>query len=47
MRDRGVLLSRIGVHDNVLKIRPPMPFSTERGPAARTPRRRVAHALIA
>jgi 4-aminobutyrate aminotransferase-like enzyme len=29
MRDRGILLSRIGVHDNVLKIRPPMPFSKE------------------
>jgi 4-aminobutyrate aminotransferase-like enzyme len=29
MRDRGVLLSRIGVHDNVLKIRPPMPFSKD------------------
>jgi 4-aminobutyrate aminotransferase-like enzyme len=29
MRDRGVLISRIGVHDNVLKIRPPMPFSKE------------------
>ncbi len=28
MRDRGVLLSRIGLHDNILKIRPPMPFST-------------------
>jgi 4-aminobutyrate aminotransferase-like enzyme len=29
MRDRGVLMSRIGVHDNILKIRPPMPFSKE------------------
>ena len=29
MRDRGVLLSRIGLHDNILKIRPPMTFSTE------------------
>lgn len=29
MRERGVLISRIGKHDNVLKIRPPMPFSTE------------------
>ena len=29
MRERGVLMSRIGVHDNVLKIRPPMPFSKE------------------
>ncbi|NUO84923.1 MAG: aminotransferase class III-fold pyridoxal phosphate-dependent enzyme [Cupriavidus sp.] len=28
MRRRGVLISRIGVHDNILKIRPPMPFST-------------------
>ncbi len=29
MRDRGVLISRIGPHDNILKIRPPMPFSRE------------------
>ncbi|MBS0611738.1 MAG: aminotransferase class III-fold pyridoxal phosphate-dependent enzyme [Proteobacteria bacterium] len=29
MRDRGVLISRIGVHDNILKIRPPMPFKPE------------------
>lgn len=29
MRERGVLISRIGPHDNVLKIRPPMPFSKE------------------
>jgi len=29
MRERGVLISRIGVHDNILKIRPPMPFSTQ------------------
>ncbi len=29
MRERGVLISRIGVHDNVLKIRPPMPFSKD------------------
>jgi 4-aminobutyrate aminotransferase-like enzyme len=28
MRERGVLLSRIGLHDNILKIRPPMPFAT-------------------
>ncbi len=28
MRERGVLISRIGPHDNILKIRPPMPFST-------------------
>jgi len=27
MRDRGVLISRIGIHDNILKIRPPMPFT--------------------
>jgi 4-aminobutyrate aminotransferase-like enzyme len=31
MRDKGVLVSRIGKHDNVLKMRPPMPFSTEHG----------------
>jgi 4-aminobutyrate aminotransferase-like enzyme len=29
MRDRGVLISRIGPHDNILKIRPPMPFSRD------------------
>ena len=29
MRERGVLISRIGIHDNILKIRPPMPFSKE------------------
>ena len=29
MRERGVLLSRIGPHDNILKIRPPMPFSRQ------------------
>ena len=28
MKDRGVLISRIGPFDNVLKIRPPLPFST-------------------
>jgi 4-aminobutyrate aminotransferase-like enzyme len=27
MRERGVLLSRIGRHDNVLKMRPPLVFS--------------------
>ena len=29
MRERGVLISRTGYADNVLKIRPPMPFSKE------------------
>jgi len=29
MRDRGVLLSRTGRDDNVLKIRPPLPFSRD------------------
>ena len=29
MRDRGVLISRIGPADNILKIRPPMPFSRD------------------
>ena len=29
MRDRGVLISRIGKHDNILKMRPPMPFANE------------------
>ena len=27
--ERGVLISRIGPHDNILKIRPPMAFSTQ------------------
>jgi 4-aminobutyrate aminotransferase-like enzyme len=29
MREAGVLISRIGPHDNILKIRPPMSFSTQ------------------
>ena len=29
MRDRGVLLSRIGRHDNILKMRPPMVFGVD------------------
>jgi 4-aminobutyrate aminotransferase-like enzyme len=29
MRERGVLMSFIGIHYNVLKMRPPMPFSIE------------------
>jgi 4-aminobutyrate aminotransferase-like enzyme len=29
MRERGVLISRIGLGDNILKIRPPMVFSIE------------------
>ena len=29
MRERGVLVSRIGIKDNILKIRPPMPFSRQ------------------
>jgi 4-aminobutyrate aminotransferase-like enzyme len=29
MRQKGVLISRIGRHDNILKLRPPMPFSTD------------------
>ncbi|MEX2126119.1 MAG: aminotransferase class III-fold pyridoxal phosphate-dependent enzyme [Woeseia sp.] len=29
MRNRGVLISKIGMHDNILKMRPPMPFSNE------------------
>ena len=28
MRNKGVLISRLGRHDNVLKIRPPLPFAT-------------------
>lgn len=29
MRERGVLLSKIGRHDSILKMRPPMPFYRE------------------
>ncbi|GAB2786932.1 aspartate aminotransferase family protein [Halomonas shantousis] len=29
MREKGVLISAIGVHDTILKLRPPMPFQTE------------------
>jgi 4-aminobutyrate aminotransferase-like enzyme len=29
MKEQGVLISRVGRHDNVLKIRPPLPFSRE------------------
>jgi len=29
MKDRGVLMNRIGEFDNVLKMRPPMPFARE------------------
>jgi len=29
MRERGVLIGRIGPHDNILKIRPPMVFTRE------------------
>ncbi len=29
MRHKGILLSKLGRHKNTLKIRPPMPFSTE------------------
>lgn len=31
MRHHGVLISRLGAHDNVLKIRPPLPFAAEHG----------------
>ncbi len=29
MKERGVLLSKIGVYDNILKMRPPLPFSID------------------
>jgi 4-aminobutyrate aminotransferase-like enzyme len=29
MKERGILMGRIGQYDNVLKMRPPMPFSRE------------------
>lgn len=29
MRERGVLMGKLGIHQNATKIRPPMPFSRE------------------
>ncbi len=29
MKDKGVLISNIGMYDNVLKMRPPLPFSKD------------------
>jgi len=29
MRERGVLMGKLGIHQNATKIRPPMPFSKE------------------
>jgi len=29
LRNRGILMSKIGEHDNVLKLRPPLCFSQE------------------
>ncbi|NKB38461.1 MAG: aminotransferase class III-fold pyridoxal phosphate-dependent enzyme [Gammaproteobacteria bacterium] len=29
LKERGILLSKIGIQDNILKMRPPLPFSTE------------------
>ena len=29
MKERGVLISKIGVYDNVLKLRPPLPYSKD------------------
>ncbi|CAB4327188.1 aminotransferase [Brucella sp. 191011898] len=29
MRERGVLMNKLGIHQNATKIRPPMPFSRE------------------
>ena len=29
MKEKGVLLGRIGPYDNVIKMRPPMPFSQD------------------
>lgn len=29
MKNRGVLISKIGVHDNILKMRPPLPFNRD------------------
>ncbi|CDF84024.1 Putative aminotransferase [Pseudomonas knackmussii B13] len=31
LRQRGVLISKIGAHDNILKIRPPLVFEAEHG----------------
>jgi 4-aminobutyrate aminotransferase-like enzyme len=29
MRERGVLMGKLGIHQNATKIRPPMPFSRD------------------
>ena len=29
MKDKGVLIGKIGIYDNVLKLRPPLPFSKD------------------
>ena len=29
MRQRGVLMGKLGIHQNATKIRPPMPFSRD------------------
>lgn len=29
MKERGILINKIGLHDNILKMRPPLPFSNE------------------
>jgi len=29
MRERGVLMGKLGIHQNATKIRPPMPFTKE------------------
>jgi len=29
MRERGILMGKLGIHQNATKIRPPMPFSKE------------------
>jgi hypothetical protein len=34
MRERGVLISRVGTHGNILKTRPPMPFSRQHADVA-------------
>ena len=29
MKERGILLSKIGLYNNILKMRPPLPFSKD------------------
>lgn len=41
MRQQGVLIGKAGIHDNVLKIRPPMPFNMENAELLATTMKKV------